>query len=435
LKTASTLDFKKLTLLNSPPNIILYFVPVYFLSIAVFSPQTSDSMIDISRFKRSRLAAKHNSFFLVGFMFCMVAVVGAQFLFANLMVNSSGAGSSGPTSSTLFLAPADDFENSTLYSAITLDPAIEVSTTYSGNFSDYDCVVLDAGYPGINTIANDLITYVKNGGGLLLVSSPELTANSSFLVDLEILIAPIAHENTKLATIDQPAGNDGHPLSRKIEWNSMPEIARYTNLSSSNTNASGNINSTGTTILLDRYVFIEEGAASDDALLIDKELGNGHVLYFAGYLGNPKDNNYQVKVWPYFNYMFYVSIQYVVNPVGEVVSYGTWAYSPVPHFTEQVIIGVYVCAMLVLAVTLFSIVKRVSARTRLDQVSIEAAKVKIVKEESSSLISCLLEKKPARSRPKSQKSPTWIFQTGGNKLEVINKSAASCLASSWASSS
>jgi O-antigen/teichoic acid export membrane protein len=304
------------------------------------------------------------------------------------MAGSSAAGGGGPTISTLYLAPADDLENSNTKSAITLDPSIGVSTntSYSGNFSEFDCVILDAGYSGIPAIKNDLITYVKNGGGLLLVSSPELTANASLLVDLGILITgAVVHENprTRLATIDQPSGSEGHPLSRKVEWNSMPELADYTNISKSNTDSTGNINVTGTTILLDRYVFIDEGAVSDDPLLIDKVLGSGHVLFHVGYLGNPKASNYQVKVWPYFNYMFYVSIQYLANPTSEIVSYGTWAYSPVPHRNEQVIIGVYVCAMLVLAVTLFFIVKRASKRSRLDQASLDAAKVETVKKEET----------------------------------------------------
>ncbi len=343
-------------------------------------------MMDISKFKRTRLAANNSSFFMVGFLFCIIALVGAQFLFTSLMAGSAAAGGSGPTTSTLFLSPPGDSVNSNMYTAITLDPSIQVSTTYSGNFSDYDCVILDAGYPGIPAIKSDLITYVKNGGGLLLVSSPELTANASLLVDLGILKSGAeVHENPKgkLATIDQPSGSEGHPLSRKIEWNSMPELATYTNLSLSKSDSTGNINSTNTTILLDRYVFIDEGVASDDPLLIDKTLGSGHVLFHVGYLGNPKDSNYQVKVWPYFNYMFYVSIQYLANPASEIVSYGTWAYSPVPHFNEQVIIGVYVCAMLVLAIAMFFIVKRASKRTRLDQASLDAAKVETVKKEET----------------------------------------------------
>nr|MDO8114738.1 hypothetical protein [Candidatus Sigynarchaeota archaeon] len=314
-----------------------------------------------------------------GFLFTIIAVFGAQLLFTGLIFGSARAGSGDPSLNVLYLAPSEDVNHSSLYSAITLDPSLAVTTSFSGNFSGYDCVVVDADYPGMASVKSSLLTYVHGGGGLILVASPALIADPSLLVDLGIIIAPSVSENTKLATVDTPVGTESHNLSRKVEWNSMPEMANYTAIQRDNINTTGNT----TTILLERFLQIDEALRNEtkDPLLVEKQLGNGRVLYHAGYLGNPKEINYQVKIWPYFNYMFYASMQYMVNTSLDYATYGKWEYSPVPHSSEQLTIGIYVCAMLIIAFALFFIVKRVSARTRLDQASLEAAKVETKKDD------------------------------------------------------
>ncbi len=67
----------------------------------------------------------------------------------------------------------------------------------------------------------------------------------------------------------------------------------------------------------------------------------------------------------------------------EFPTYGNWAFSPVPHGTEQAIIVVYVIAMLILAVWIFLYVRRRSAKSRIDAASLEAAKAETKREDET----------------------------------------------------
>jgi O-antigen/teichoic acid export membrane protein len=74
-------------------------------------------------------------------------------------------------------------------------------------------------------------------------------------------------------------------------------------------------------------------------------------------------------VWPYFNYLLYAFIFESMQMSFQ--SYPIWPYSPVPHLTEQIFIGIIILILTILAISLYIITKKKS-RTQMDQATIEA---------------------------------------------------------------
>ncbi len=333
--------------------------------------------MDARKPKRTLIATKNRQYFVAVFITCMVVVLGAELLFPALMTRGRGQGPVVPALKALYIATPQEIGASDVLDALLLDSSISVSTNFNGNFSDYDCVVWDSARPLNSTEAVDLATFVQYGGGLLVIGSSALSANSSFLVDLDILTTAAASESTKLTIVDIPAATLSHPFAGKVEWNSIPEIVNYTVIQKSDLNA------TNSNVLLDRFLQAGEGG-NKDPLLVEKHLGAGRVLLYTGYFGSAnRDVNKQARLWPYFNYMFYGSILYLSGDEASIPTFGSWAYSPVPHSTEQTTIAIYVIFMAVFAFAIFFIVRRRSRRVKLDDKTIAAAQVVVKKEEAT----------------------------------------------------
>ncbi len=328
--------------------------------------------------KNSLLTAKNTKFFVVGFIMCMAVVLGAELLFPSLMMSARGQSPAVPMSKVLYIATPAELGASDVLDALSLDPSLSVSTSFNGSFAGYDCVVWDSARSLNTTEATDLVAFVDGGGGLLAIASSALTSDPQVLVNLSIIVAPTTSENQKLCNVDIPAATLSHPFAGKVEWNSIPEIVNYTAIQISN------LNGTGTTVLLDRYLNVDDAGQNKDPLLVEKHLGNGSVLFYTGYFGSAnRDINKQVRLWPYFNYMFYGSIMYISGEEASIPTYGSWVYSPVPHASEQKTIAVYVTIMAVFAFALFFIVRRKSRRVKMDDKTLAAAQVEAKKEEST----------------------------------------------------
>jgi O-antigen/teichoic acid export membrane protein len=111
-------------------------------------------------------------------------------------------------------------------------------------------------------------------------------------------------------------------------------------------------------------------------IILEKEKGSGDIIVFTGWL---EDNaNLDFKVWPYYNYLLYIltfeSLELSFK------TYALWPFSPVPHFFDQIIIGIIVVILAILAVILFVVVKRKS-RIGMDQKTIEVLKRQAEEEE------------------------------------------------------
>ncbi|MBN2153023.1 MAG: lipopolysaccharide biosynthesis protein, partial [Candidatus Lokiarchaeota archaeon] len=320
-------------------------------------------------------SARNKKFFAAGFITCMAVVLGAELLFPALMTGARGQLTAVPVSNTLYLATPSELGNSDVLDALLLDPSIAVSMSFNGSFGGHDCVVWDSARPLNSTEAAALVAFVQNGGGLLAIGSPALAANSSILVDLGILTTASASESSKLTIVDIPAATLSHPFAGKVEWNSIPEIVNYTVIQR------GDLIATNTTVLLDRFLQVGE-VGNKDPLLVEKRLGDGRVLFYAGHFGSAdRDMNKQVRLWPYFNYVFYGSVLYLSGDEASIPTFGSWAYSPVPHANDQAMIAIYVTAMAAFAFAIFFIVRRRSRRVKLDEKTLAAAQVEVKKED------------------------------------------------------
>lgn len=327
---------------------------------------------------QSYLAGKNKKFFTAGFITCAAIVLGAAVLFPSIMMGARGQSPATPVASTLYLATPAEIGNSDVLDALSLDPTIVVDTSFNGSFASYDCVAWDSSRVLNATESAILVDYVRNGGGLLIIGSSALTSNPGILVELGILETAAAMESAKQTIVDIPEATLSHPFAGKVEWNSIPEVVNYTAIQMDN------LNGTATVVMLDRFLNVDEMGQNKDPLLIEKQLGSGHVLYFTGYFGSAnRDMNKQVRLWPYFNYMLYGSVIYLSGE--SLVSFGSWEYSPVPHAREQATIAVYVIIMTVFAFVLFVIVRRRSRATKLDEQTIAAAQTEVKKAEEPAI--------------------------------------------------
>ncbi|MFX0100130.1 MAG: polysaccharide biosynthesis C-terminal domain-containing protein [Candidatus Hodarchaeota archaeon] len=329
-------------------------------------------MVKTQNLKQSRIASNQRNFFLAGFLICILAMFGAQILFSFLMVRTSAQGTPADPTDVLYIAPSSDLDDSNVLKALDLDPSFNTTTTFTNDYTNFDCVIYDTSNVLNPADSDALKTWVENEGVLILISSLDLTQDPEFLVNLSIINSPSASDAQADAIGDVPSTGQGNAFMNTIQWNSMPEMRNYTDIETSNLNVTS-------IVLLEKYLQVSELGANKDPLIIEKKLGTGTILYFSAYLGGNVGQNQHVKLWPYFNYMIYSSINYLVG--NEILAYGNWAYSPVPHFTDQVIMAIYVIIMLVIAVAAFMVVKKRSARTRIDATSLEAAKVEVKKEE------------------------------------------------------
>ncbi len=184
-----------------------------------------------------------------------------------------------------------------------------------------------------------LHTFVSNGGGLFIFLGPQMTTNNSRLQELGVttsnnLVAYSSKFGVVVAML-----NTSHPLMT-YDWASAPVTKNMTILPQVTAN---------TTVLLANNT----GGPGGAPILTDTTIGSGHILVFTSWIttsnvGSMSQTNNEFVLWPYFNYFIYSSTRYLSNKT--VYTYAEWAYSPVPHQEQQIIIGAIVAAIAVLTV-------------------------------------------------------------------------------------
>ncbi len=174
----------------------------------------------------------------------------------------------------------------------------------------------------------ELKPFLTSGGGLLILLGPEMTVNATGFQELGITtnndFTDVDDGNAVTRMVDT-----GHP-AMNIDWSSAPPTRNLTILSTLTSN---------TTVLL----------ANDTGfgtyftpLLVETEFEAGHIITYTPWLmtNTEAQTNQQLVLWPYYNYFLYSSSTYLAGE--EAYTYAEWAYSPVPHFTEQLTIGIIV---------------------------------------------------------------------------------------------
>ncbi|MFX0137831.1 MAG: oligosaccharide flippase family protein [Candidatus Hodarchaeota archaeon] len=232
----------------------------------------------------------------------------------------------------------------------------------------------------LNTIEQDIVSnFVDAGGGAIVFMGQNLHDNATLLDKLNLINNTI-FEAEKTLNDEQMlsiVNNVSHSISNNIDWNSAPEM-KVDNMTII---SSGCLNSSIKSIV-DVYP-ASKNLQIDlfrSPLLIERAKGNGKVILFSGWLETSA--NLDFKVWPYFNYLLYGLIFESLDLTFQ--KFQAWPYSPVPHFLDQLIIGIIVIILAILAIALFVVVKKRS-RTGIDQQTIEVLKVRAEEEERKKL--------------------------------------------------
>jgi len=217
-----------------------------------------------------------------------------------------------------------------------------------------------------NDIQTDISNYINSGGSAIIIMGQVLHNNASFLEELTLLDNSVYNDSKSLNSESMLfVINDAtHPICKNIDWNSAPDIkvANMTIIPDSS------LNDTVEQIIdvypVSKNLDIENNR---QPILLEKQYGAGNIILFTGWL--EEGANLDFKVWPYFNYLLYAFIFESMQISFQ--TYPLWPYSPVPHLTEQIIIGIIITVLAILAIILYVITKRKS-RTQMDQVTLEA---------------------------------------------------------------
>ncbi|TFF86491.1 MAG: hypothetical protein EU551_01325 [Promethearchaeota archaeon] len=232
----------------------------------------------------------------------------------------------------------------------------------------------------LNTTEQSIIeNFVDNGGSLLILMGQNLYDNATLLATLQIL-NNTEYDNYKTKNSENMlfiVGDTAHPISINIDWNSAPEMSPYNMTIIPESSLNTSIQSIIDVYPVSKNLQIE---LYRQPILMEHEKGNGNIILFTGWLD--EDSNVGFRVWPYFNYLLYTM---VFESSGESFQkYNVWPFSPVPHFADQLTIGIIVVILGVLAFLLFFIIKKKSSK-KIDQDMVEKLKKKAEEEEKRRL--------------------------------------------------
>ncbi|TFF90480.1 MAG: lipopolysaccharide biosynthesis protein [Promethearchaeota archaeon] len=305
---------------------------------------------------------------------CIITLIlsGGTFFFLFLTPNTLGQ----PTNQKDVLLLSDGMDGDLLKS-LKIDGnnfKVTVNRTFGTGslfLSGYDLVIIFD--PVLNTQQiTDIETYVDSGGYIIIFMGPDLHANASLLEELDIIndkSALTINDESMLSLVK----NASNPISRNIAWNSAPDLKpknmtyiELTNLDSS------------VIRIVDVYKASLSLTRESNRIpfIAKKNKASGSIMLFTGWLQRDpsrvdKSANIEFSIWPYFNYLLYGM---ALNTLDENIStYSNWAYSPVPHLFEQIVLLIIVVVLACLAGAAFITVKR-RKTGRIDQKTVEALK-------------------------------------------------------------
>ena len=209
--------------------------------------------------------------------------------------------------------------------------------------TDFDVIVLND-FSLTTTQTDKLKEWLKlKGHGLLIVMGPNLTTSNVILDRLNILPGQTTfavndfeyniydNRSYSVPAISTIADENNH-LVKTIAWNSAPELINYTQIDAKTNPKNKEIV---------RMTFYN-GTLSNDSLIFSSsgvsDESYHNIIVFSGWISEGMNPEYQL--WPYFNYLFFNAVQGVANK--PIPTYGSWKYSPVPHLTDQIILGMVV---------------------------------------------------------------------------------------------
>ncbi len=190
--------------------------------------------------------------------------------------------------------------------------------------------------------------FVDTGGSAIVFMGQNLHENATLLDELEVIDNTLfeAGKSKNQEIMLSIVYNGTYSISKNIDWNSAPEmkVNNMTIIPLASLNSSVkrivDVYPASRNLQIDLY---------RQPLMVERTKGSGKVFAFSGWLET--DANLDFKVWPYFNYLLYGLIFESLD--SSFQTYPVWPYSPVPHLLDQIIIGVIIVILAVLAIALF----------------------------------------------------------------------------------
>lgn len=279
----------------------------------------------------------------------------------NVLIISKG-------SDTLFLQGYNiDRENLNVSKIIDTEPLTSI-----GDWID-TVIIFDA---ELSSSAQNIITdFVDNGGSVVVYMGQKLHQNATLLDTLDVIdnTAYEAGKETNNEAMLFVVNNVSHPISRNIDWNSAPDIKLHNMTIIPEISLNETVERIVDVYPVSRNLQID---AFRTPVILEKERGSGDIVIFTVWLEDGA--NLDLKIWPYYNYLLYAITFESLGLTFD--TYPQWPYSPVPHLFDQIIIGIIVAVLAVLAVVLFVVVKKKS-RSVMDQKTIEALKRQVEEEQ------------------------------------------------------
>jgi O-antigen/teichoic acid export membrane protein len=237
----------------------------------------------------------------------------------------------------------------------------------------YDIVLLFDPNLTSQQISN-LETYVDGGKSLVIFMGPNLQQNATLLKTMDILkdSAPDSLA-TNIESMLSLVNDTTNPISKNIAWNSAPDLKPQNMSFIKDSEINSSVNRIVDVYNSSQSLNREEFTAP---FITKSAKGNGSIMLFTGWLQRDPNNqdasaNIEFSIWPYFNYLIYAMM--LESTDTEFDTYEAWSFSPVPHFTEQIILLLIVVVLGCLAAALFITVKRKTGG-RIDEETVEALK-------------------------------------------------------------
>ncbi|MHA1791875.1 MAG: lipopolysaccharide biosynthesis protein [Promethearchaeota archaeon] len=257
----------------------------------------------------------------------------------------------------ILLLSGDD--NSQIEKALRINDNFNVEKNIPFNSSfllsnNFNTVVI-SNYQLDDYDVENLTNYFTAGGSIFFIFGPKTDFNRTKIllsnVGINATLKNSSLEKDATIGINYTTGEQNHPLVKNIQWSSMPAIRNYTIVTTSSENLK---------------ILLSSNVQPQAPILASIPNSNNNSFIFLTPWVVPGGNNYQIEVWPYFNYMIFLITEFLHSQEDQKLpSFAEWPHSAVPHEIDTIIIAIIVTSLGSIAVLLFFIQMRKSKKSQI----------------------------------------------------------------------
>ncbi|MHA1204538.1 MAG: lipopolysaccharide biosynthesis protein [Candidatus Heimdallarchaeaceae archaeon] len=238
-----------------------------------------------------------------------------------------------------------------------LDPffSVTIQSQLTGSLDGYSGIIL-YDYAPKSSEYNQILSF---SGGIASFIGASLLSNSSILLGLN-MISDSVGELINTTALPEPIDQKSeHELIANIRWNSVVQIRNFTSLPLANT------------------ILIETSSESKTPNIPLVSTNNDNSRIAINFLPSEQANSEFIQ-WPYFNYFLNIILNLITSQKPQ--SYADWPYSPVPHKSATIGLGLMVLLTSAITIAVFIFVKHYSSRNPIKEEDLEEIS-KEIKEE------------------------------------------------------